>query len=78
MSGYDCQNKCDFLIILVLFVTEDIVCNCLRRLSVPRELVSKDSAAGNSETVQLGKKDLLCLGTRSVSFVSRVVSYGRI
>jgi len=36
-------------------------------LSVPRELVSKDSAAGDSEMIQLAKKDLLSLGTRSVS-----------
>jgi len=36
-------------------------------LSVPRELVSKDSAAGDSEMVPLDKKDLLSLGCRSVS-----------
>jgi len=39
---------------------------CLFRLSVPRELVSKESTAGDAETVPLGKKDLLFLGTRSV------------
>jgi len=36
------------------------------RVSVPRELVSKDSAADAGETVQLDKKELLSLGARSV------------
>ena len=36
------------------------------RVSVPRELVSKDIAADASETVQLNVKELLSLGARSV------------
>ena len=35
-------------------------------MSVPRELVSKDNAV--DETVQLGIKELLSLGARSVQF----------
>jgi len=47
------------------------VCACGPRLSVPRELVSTDTAVRDDETVELGKKDLLSLGSRSVILTHR-------
>ena len=64
--GFQCFDSRFIVLIIVFSSTSLYLCNVTDRVTIPCELVSKDSAA--DETVQLGMKELLSLGARSVQF----------